>query len=630
MSSSHPSNSMNCDGLEPTQQYEGPAQDSAATRPSASSELLTSAMPNAEMPRPPIMTGSAAADIAPNPPDSPAITGVENHPSSSSDAPMPMAQIMSDSEKGDDGNDEEAPSGSRTRLPEIIEDEGAPSPPHQHQDAAMAMEYHEKMLGSKVETIDDGDEDGPPVHPGAYETAEDNFDLEKGTNNEPVRPLPTTMAPPKPPVHPGAYKTAEDDFELEKVSDSEPPLPLPSASTAASSLTSMPSVGPSIPHQDREPRIAPDEDEENSKRDSPIQPVQASVMPSIRPPPPSMLRRQSSVSNEPDAMIPILEAHAVEEEPPQPVYHGTPVEEEHWIKRHLKRIFAVIGFIVVGMAIALGVAFGSRDDAPLRMTVTSSPTVSASPSLDRSTMPSALPTSSVIPSTSISPSTTMPPSVQPTEPPSFSPRRCFIDRNELKAAVDEYVAGGIRCSQENSCRVTQEYGWPIGTWCVKNVTDMSYLFLDKGTFNDDLSFWEVSLVRNMAHMFHGATSFNGDVSNWDTSSVQDMEWMFARSSFNGDVSSWNTSRATTMQSMFSENSAFNGDISKWDTSSVEDMSFMFWNAALFNQSLCEWGVNFPYEQSVDIFSGSGCQFQGNPQETQNGPFCASLCYVPPE
>mmetsp|Transcript_34563 Transcript_34563/g.72902 ORF Transcript_34563/g.72902 Transcript_34563/m.72902 type:complete len:426 (+) Transcript_34563:19-1296(+) len=425
MSSSHTLNTLNCDGLESTQQHEGPAQHSLATRPSATSESLASAMRNASMPRPPITTGSTDAGIAADPPDSSAITAVENHPSSSSDAPVPMAQIMADSEKGDDGNDEKTPSGSRTRLPEIIEDEGAPSPPHQHQDAAMAMEYHEKMLGSKVETIDDGDEDGPPVHPGAYETAEDNFDLEKGTNNEPVRPLPTTMAPPKPPVHPGAYKTAEDDFELEKVSDSEPPLPLPSASTAASSLTSMPSVGPSIPHQDREPRIAPDEDEENSKRDSPIQPVQASVMPSIRPPPPSMLRRQSSVSNEPDATIPILEAHAVVEEPPQPVYDGTPVEKEHWTRKYQKYIFALIGFMFVAMAVVVGAlwnSFGSRDP-PLIMTVTAPPTVSASPTLEISTLPSSLPTSSVIPSASVSPSKTVSPSSQPTERPSFSPRR---------------------------------------------------------------------------------------------------------------------------------------------------------------------------------------------------------------
>jgi len=57
---------------------------------------------------------------------------------------------MADSEKGDDGNSEEAPFGLRTRPPVIIEieDEGAPSPPHQ--DVAMAMlEYHEKKLGSK-------------------------------------------------------------------------------------------------------------------------------------------------------------------------------------------------------------------------------------------------------------------------------------------------------------------------------------------------------------------------------------------------------------------------------------------------------------------------------------------------
>jgi len=44
---------------------------------------------------------------------------------------------------------------------------------------------------------------------------------------------------------------------------------------------------------------------------------------------------------------------------------------------------------------------------------------------------------------------------------------CFTTRDELKAAVDRYVQGdwGTAESSKN--------GWPIGSWCVGNVTDMS-------------------------------------------------------------------------------------------------------------------------------------------------------------
>jgi surface protein len=49
----------------------------------------------------------------------------------------------------------------------------------------------------------------------------------------------------------------------------------------------------------------------------------------------------------------------------------------------------------------------------------------------------------------------------------ISPSDCFTTRDELKAAVDRYVQGdwGTAESSKN--------GWPIGSWCVGNVTDMS-------------------------------------------------------------------------------------------------------------------------------------------------------------
>mmetsp|Transcript_7719 Transcript_7719/g.11688 ORF Transcript_7719/g.11688 Transcript_7719/m.11688 type:complete len:116 (+) Transcript_7719:3-350(+) len=46
---------------------------------------------------------------------------------------------------------------------------------------------------------------------------------------------------------------------------------------------------------------------------------------------------------------------------------------------------------------------------------------------------------------------------------------CFTTRDELKAAVDQYVQGDWDIAG------TVKYGWTIGSWCVGNVTDMSEL-----------------------------------------------------------------------------------------------------------------------------------------------------------
>jgi len=62
-------------------------------------------------------------------------------------------------------------------------------------------------------------------------------------------------------MFPGAYKTAEENFDLEKGSDNETFRPLSSTSAAPPrglSSSSMTSVGPSKPPQDRELRVSPD------------------------------------------------------------------------------------------------------------------------------------------------------------------------------------------------------------------------------------------------------------------------------------------------------------------------------------------------------------------------------------
>jgi surface protein len=226
---------------------------------------------------------------------------------------------------------------------------------------------------------------------------------------------------------------------------------------------------------------------------------------------------------------------------------------------------------------------------------------------------------------------------------------CFVDRNELDSAIERYLITED-CRGNNNCAVGKEYGFPINTWCVSNIKDMSYLFSNRGGFNDDLSSWDVSSVTNMdsmfwkAYVFNGdlsswnvssvtnmygmfedATAFNGDLSNWDVSSVADMiEMFYGATAFNGDLSSWDVSSATDMSRMFYGTYAFNGDLSSWDVSSVTDMSWMFCEANAFNQDLCAWAGSFPYSSATNIFSNSGCTFKGTPQSSvPPGPFCAS-------
>ena len=108
-----------------------------------------------------------------------------------------------------------------------------------------------------------------------------------------------------------------------------------------------------------------------------------------------------------------------------------------------------------------------------------------------------------------------------------------------------------------------------------------------------------------------------------------MSGMFRKAiSFSSDVSGWNVSSANEMGFMFSESDSFNSDISGWKISRVRDMDSMLNNAKSFNQNLCAWGDKFRYDNSYNVFVGSGCTYQDDPQfldEHRGGPFCACNC-----
>ena len=61
----------------------------------------------------------------------------------------------------------------------------------------------------------------------------------------------------------------------------------------------------------------------------------------------------------------------------------------------------------------------------------------------------------------------------------------------LYNAVRDYVSQD--CANNNNCAVAQRYGWPMNSWCVGSVTDMSDLFSFMSTFNEDISGWDTLL-----------------------------------------------------------------------------------------------------------------------------------------
>ena len=107
---------------------------------------------------------------------------------------------------------------------------------------------------------------------------------------------------------------------------------------------------------------------------------------------------------------------------------------------------------------------------------------------------------------------------------SLAANACFDTTQELYAAVDAYLAENS--SSVATSTVAQTYGYPMGSWCVDQLEDLSELFcayeflgvcnkhsnLNARSFNEDLAAGNVSRARDMSRMFLGARVFNQDLS----------------------------------------------------------------------------------------------------------------------
>ncbi|MDY2588191.1 BspA family leucine-rich repeat surface protein [Winogradskyella aquimaris] len=132
----------------------------------------------------------------------------------------------------------------------------------------------------------------------------------------------------------------------------------------------------------------------------------------------------------------------------------------------------------------------------------------------------------------------------------------------------------------------------IARSCTSGITDMSNMFRNLPSFNQDISSWDVSSVVNMEAMFLNASSFNQQLNFWNVSNVTNMFGMFSfATSFNGELFLWDVSNVNTMGSMFRGASSFNQFLNSWNVSNVSDMASMFEGATNFNRSLGAWDIS---------------------------------------
>ena len=241
--------------------------------------------------------------------------------------------------------------------------------------------------------------------------------------------------------------------------------------------------------------------------------------------------------------------------------------------------------------------------------------------------------------------------------PTWRPDEVVFTDITLRNAVRELSRLGYAnyTHTRDGIRVTKRLP-PIGQWNVSQVFDMSSLFKNFTTFNEDISNWNVRSVTNMSYMFEGATSFNQPVSNWKVWNVSNMSGMFkdatsfnqpldwedrssvdyivgmfeGATSFNQDLSHWNVYGLNT-QRLFKGATSFNQPLNSWDLSNTADMSEMFKDATSFNQPLDRWDVSSVVK--IDrMFEGatsfnqnlSGWNLADLPNEQRNQQYIQSI------
>ncbi|KAG7371623.1 molybdenum cofactor biosynthesis protein C [Nitzschia inconspicua] len=77
-------------------------------------------------------------------------------------------------------------------------------------------------------------------------------------------------------------------------------------------------------------------------------------------------------------------------------------------------------------------------------------------------------------------------------------------------------------NKEDMEKIACTYDFPIDSWNVSQVTDMSALFPPETLFDEFIGSWDISNVIDMSSMFCPAIRFNQDIGRWDVSNVRNI------------------------------------------------------------------------------------------------------------
>ena len=159
------------------------------------------------------------------------------------------------------------------------------------------------------------------------------------------------------------------------------------------------------------------------------------------------------------------------------------------------------------------------------------------------------------------------------------------------------TSGVSSCNLSSMFTNVASFNQNIGSWNVSKVTNMASMFQSATAFNNggstDIQNWSAPLCTNFQNMFYGLSAFNQPLTYLvDTSGVSscNLSSMFTNvASFNQNIGSWNVSKVTNMASMFQSATAFNNggstDIQNWSAPLCTTFQNMFNAATNFNQPL---------------------------------------------
>jgi len=181
------------------------------------------------------------------------------------------------------------------------------------------------------------------------------------------------------------------------------------------------------------------------------------------------------------------------------------------------------------------------------------------------------------------------------------PNPIYLDTNGITVKARDWAEVGMKGTldgkqytivNKETLESMIENNEDVTAVCTTKITDMSYLFYNADTFNQDIGNWDVSNVTNMDRMFYFSKVFNQNIDNWDVSKVTNMLGLFlGANAFNQDIGNWNVSNVTNMYAMFEGAKSFNQNIGIWDVINVTNMDRMFFQAEAFNQDIGSWNVS---------------------------------------